>query len=101
MFDEATEESAAGADRPRRGPGEKPCCRDGAEVLKRDIVVHVVELARGLLRGLVLACGDRLFCFAVARVARTLPAAEHLHAVGDDFGGGALLAFLVLPLART
>src|SRR6266849_4089431 len=99
MFDEATDESAAGAERPRRGPGEKPCWCAGAEVLKRDIVVHVVELARGFLRGLVLACGDGLSCLAVPRVARTLPAAEHLHAVGDDFGGGALLAFLVLPLA--
>src|SRR6267378_2808865 len=27
------------------------------------------------------------------------PAAEHLHAVGDDFGGRAFLSLLVLPLA--
>src|ERR1700682_1910098 len=29
-----------------------------------------------------------------------LAAAEHLHAVGDDFGGVAILPFLVLPLSR-
>src|SRR2546423_2871376 len=30
----------------------------------------------------------------------SLPVAEHLHAIGDDFGGVAILPFLVLPLSR-
>src|SRR5467141_1700293 len=85
---------------PAGGREEKPCSGAGAEVLERNIVVHVVELARGFLRGLVLARGDGFSRFAAARLSRTLPASEHLHAVGDDFGGGALLALLILPLAR-
>src|SRR6266850_2903499 len=87
-----------GHDRHRRSRGSPP--RLPPKRLERDIVVHVVELARGFLRGLVLARGNGLSCFAAARFSRALPAPEHLHAVGDDFGGGALLAFLVLPLAR-
>src|SRR6267378_3490540 len=83
---------------PAAGREEKPCSGAGAEVLERNIVVHVVELARGFLRGLLLARGDGLSCLAAARFSRALPASEHLHAIGDDFGGGALLAFLVLPL---
>src|SRR5262249_59401594 len=74
-----------------------------ARFLERNIVVHVVELARGLLRRLALARGDRrLFVVAAARarVAHSRAAAEHLHALGDDLGRVALLAFLVLPLAR-
>ncbi len=73
-------------------------------LLERNIVVHVVELAGRLLGGHPFARGDRLLrfarAFAPARVARAQPAAEHLHAVGDDFGRIALLAFLVLPFAR-
>src|SRR6267143_1858091 len=87
-----------GPDRHRRGRGNP--ARVPPKQLERDIVVHVVELARGFLRGLVLARGDGLSRLAAARFSRTLPASEHLHALGDDFGGGALLAFLVLPLAR-
>src|SRR5262249_9927 len=74
-----------------------------ARFLERNIVVHVVELARGLLRRLALARGDRrlvVVAAARARVAHPRAAAEHLHALGDDLGGVALLAFLVLPLAR-
>src|ERR1700682_2224185 len=100
MFDHATEEFAGEAARPRPGRGRNPAACAGAEALEGDVVVHVVELARGFLRGLVLARGDGLSCLAAARFSRTLPAPEHLHALGDDFGGGALLALLVLPLAR-
>src|SRR5262245_12385662 len=71
---------------------------------ERNIVVHVVELARGFLRRLALARGHgRLVLVASgpgARVPHPRAAAEHLHALGDDLGGVALLAFLVLPLAR-
>src|SRR5581483_5919663 len=72
--------------------------------LERDVVVQVVELAAGLLRALRCARGGRLLrlahLLARAGVAHALAAAEHLHAVGDDLGGGALLPLLVLPLAR-
>src|SRR5215831_5946397 len=70
---------------------------------ERNIVVHVVELAGGLLRRLALARGDRRLVVASAarsRVAHPGAAAEHLHALGDDLGRVTLLAFLVLPLAR-
>src|SRR5215467_4423705 len=70
---------------------------------ERNIVVHVVELARGLLGGLAFTRGDRrlvVVAAARARVAHPRAAAEHLHALGDDLGRVALLAFLVLPLAR-
>src|SRR5204863_514989 len=63
-------------------------------------VFHVVELARRFLGRLALARGRGLLRFPGSRVARPLPAAEHLHAVGDDFGRSALLPLLVLPLAR-
>src|SRR5262249_44596831 len=81
----------------------KPAILPRPRDLEGNIVVHVVELARGLLRGLALghSHGRLVLVAAVARrrVARALPAAEHLHALGDDLGGIALLAFLVLPLA--
>src|SRR5438270_12150113 len=112
MFDEATEELAA-----RLGVHfQKPLVLaqgliDPAEVgksaavpapkrLERDIVFHIVELARRFAGGLALARGGGLFRFPGTCVARPLPAAQHLHAVGDDFGGSAFLPFLVLPLAR-
>src|SRR5258708_9127363 len=82
------------------GTGKKPAACAGAEVLEGDVVVHVVELARGFLRGLVLARGDGLSCLAAARFSRTLPTSDHLHALGADFAAGPLLAFLVLPLSR-
>src|SRR5438445_1682486 len=97
----------------RRGPGVRrrvsvrllpvPALRRAAR-LERNVVVHVVELARRLLAGFALAGNSGFLglvaALARARIARALPAAEHLHAVGDDLGGGALLPFLVLPLAR-
>src|SRR5258708_21485943 len=81
------------------GTGKKPAACAGAEVLEGDVGVHVVELARGFLRRLVLARGDGLSCLAAARFSRTLPTSQHLHSPTDAFGTGALLAFLVLPLA--
>src|SRR5215475_12337291 len=82
----------------------KPAILPRPRDLEGNIVVHVVELARGLLRGLALghSHGRLVLVAAVARrrVARALPAAEHLHTLGDDLGGVTLLAFLVLPLAR-
>src|SRR5258708_37860983 len=82
------------------GTGKKPAACAGAEVLEGDVVVHVVELARGFLRGLVLARGDGLSCLAAARFSRTLPTSEHLHALGDAFRRGAPLPSLLLPLPR-
>src|SRR5499427_3388342 len=74
-----------------------------AGLLERNIVVHVVELARGFLRRrLAFARRDRrlvVVAAARARVAHSRAAAEHLHALGDDLGRIAFLAFLVLPLA--
>src|SRR6266571_1412591 len=57
------------------------------------------NLPAGFLAGIASPAGTGSFA-SRARVTRPLPAAEHLHAVGDDLGGGALLPFLVLPLAR-
>jgi len=55
--------------------------------LERYIVFHIVELARRFLGVLALARGGGLFRFPGTCVARPLPAAQHLHAVGDDFVG--------------
>src|SRR5882762_2440039 len=85
---------------PSGKPGRQP--RSGFETgraglprsraLERNIVVHVVELAPRFLRGLALARGGRLpdllAALARAGVAGTLPAAEHLHAVGSRQGAG-------------
>jgi len=69
---------------------------------RTDIVVHVVELARGLFGGrLALARVTGALSSSPLSRAPRLPsgaAAEHLHALGDDLGGVALLAFLVLHL---
>src|SRR5688500_5007209 len=68
---------------------------------KRNVVLHVVELARGLLGGrgraslaLALRFGPLL-----ARLAAALATSEHLHRVRADLGAVAVLALLVLPLA--
>src|SRR5690242_16609386 len=72
--------------------------------LERDIVVHIVELPRGLLGRLAFAGRDRRLVLvaplARACVPHSRAAAEHLHALGNDLGGVALLPLLVLPLAR-
>src|ERR671931_2909326 len=79
-----------------KGGMPSPC---GA--LEGDVVLHVVELARRLLRHARRLRLTRLRANRLgARLARTGARAEHLHAVGDDLGGVAVLAFLVLPLAR-
>src|SRR4051812_27982131 len=71
-------------------------------ILERNVVFHVVELAGRLLRdarrrlGLARLGGHRLR----ARLPRARARTGHLHAVGHDLGGVAILAFLVLPLAR-
>src|SRR5947207_6754747 len=68
---------------------------------ERDVVLHVVELAgrllrrrRGFLGGLGASEG------LGARLACPRARAEHLHGVGNDLRGIAILAFLVLPLPR-
>src|SRR5438552_2309939 len=91
--------AGTGPDRHRRRRGS-PAAVPARKRLERDVVFHVVELARRFLGGLALARGGGLFRFPGTRVARPLPAAEHLHAVGDDFGGRAFLPLFVLPLAR-
>src|SRR6266704_2301718 len=91
--------AGTGPDRHRRRRGS-PAAVPARKPLERDVVFHVVELARRFLGGLALARGGGFFRFPGARVARPLPAAEHLHAVGDDFGGSAFLPLFVLPLAR-
>src|SRR5438128_1996496 len=91
--------AGGGPDRHRRGRGS-PAGVPASKRLERYIVFHIVELARRFLGVLALARGGGLFRFPGTCVARPLPAAQHLHAVGDDFGGSALLPFLVLPLAR-
>src|SRR5690242_16217966 len=72
--------------------------------LERDIVVHVVELPRGLLGRLAFTGRDRRLVLvaplARACVPHSRAAAEHLHALGHDLGGIALLALFVLPFAR-
>src|SRR5690606_21615913 len=87
----------------------------GRASLERDVVVHVVEVVRGLARRRRprsrSRCGaarpGRSACrLSLAReaavVATTAPVAraEQLHRLGDDLGGVAVLPFLVLPLAR-
>src|SRR6185436_10439766 len=69
---------------------------------ERNVVVHVVELAGRLLRrGLRLRRARRRRFRALAtRLAAALAPAEHLHHVAADLGRVAVLAVLVLPLAR-
>src|SRR6266850_1294252 len=72
---------------------------------ERNVVFHVVELA-----GRLLGCrgGLGLRCLLTGGITAGLPSrftrsgarAEHLHGVGDDLRAVAVLAFLVLPLAR-
>src|SRR6266850_6804080 len=78
--------------------------RDYIADSERNVVFHVVELARRLLgrrRGLGLGCllGHCLTALR-SRLAGPGARAEHLHGVGDDLRAVAVLAFLVLPLAR-
>src|SRR5687767_9038633 len=71
-------------------------------ISERNIVFHVVELA-GLLGGRRRVPRFRrlgLHRGLGARLAAALAAAEHLHHVGADLGGVAVLTLLVLPLAR-
>src|SRR6266850_7506005 len=77
--------------------------RDYIADSERNVVLHVVELARRLLRrrsarSRASALGG-LHRFG-PRLAATGARAEHLHGVGDDLGRVAVLAFLVLPLPR-
>src|SRR3954454_17310750 len=69
--------------------------------LERDVILHVVELAGrflgrrgGFLGRLGPPEGLR------ARLPRAGARAEHLHRIGHDLGAVAVLALLVLPLAR-
>src|SRR3982750_1936697 len=75
--------------------------RDYIDDSERNVVFHVVELAGRLLRGR-RGRGLRLGSTRPfrTRLAGPGPRAEHLHRVGDDLGRVAVLAFLVLPLAR-
>src|SRR5690606_25943089 len=70
---------------------------------ERNVVFHVVELARRLLGGGAFGRRARLRGPGrggiVARPATAFPAPEHLHGVGADLGGVAVLPVLVLPLA--
>src|SRR3954447_7138070 len=84
--------------------GARSCGRSLAS--KRDVVFQVVELAGGLLGrrrsawlGRAWLRGARLGR-RFARLARAGARAEHLHLGRHDLGGVALLAILVLPLAR-
>src|SRR6266850_4401155 len=79
--------------------------RDYIADSERNVVFHVVELARRLLgrrRGLGLGCllGHCLTALR-SRLAGPGARAEHLHRVGNDLRAVAVLAFLVLPLAGT
>src|SRR5690554_2378049 len=80
---------------------------------ERNIVVEIAEtatlgwLAAGRLRRGALLRTRRCLVVATAgvlpthrRVTARGTSAEHLHLVGADLGGVAVLAFLVLPLAR-
>ena len=84
--------------------------------LKRNIVLEIVELARRLgtaaagwwpatagrrprrRRRTIVHLGPHVG--AHVATAHAAARAEHLHAIGNDLSGIALLAFLVLPLAR-
>src|SRR6185503_15538549 len=90
-----------GGRRPRSGIRRSAWGAIISLISERNVVFHVVELARRLLgrRG----CGPGLAAAArgrLARLARALATPEHLHHVGADLGGVAVLAVLVLPLAR-
>src|SRR6187401_2087560 len=70
---------------------------------KRDVVLHVVELAAFLCWcGPALRLGRRLAARLPTPLARARSRArsEHLHTVADDLGRVALVAVLVLVLAR-
>ena len=91
---------------PGRGlPFEASLLAASRRGLERNVVVHLVERAAFARRG---AFARRRRRRAVRRAAGSraigsgpaAAAAEQLHAVGDDLGRVALLAFLVLPLAR-
>src|SRR5687767_851117 len=76
-------------------------------ISERNVVFHVVELPRRLLRRRRLRLGGaglrrrrRARLALAARLAAALAPAEHLHHVGADFRRVAVLAVLVLPLAR-
>src|SRR5690606_18224754 len=81
--------------------------------LERDVVVDVLEVGRGLAAPgrtpgapAPAAAGRRAAARPIAATAATadlaaaVTPAEHLHLLGDDLGGPAILALLVLPLAR-
>src|SRR5882672_9315351 len=77
--------------------------RDYIADSERNVVLHVVELARRLLcrrsaRRSASGLGG-LHRFRT-RLAAASARAEHLHRVGDDLGRVAVLPFLVLPFAR-
>src|SRR4051812_35889504 len=81
--------------------------RDYIADSERNVVFHVVELAGRLLRrrsARRATAGLTCFCRFAARFASRLATprarAEHLHRVGADFSGVAVLPLLVLPLAR-
>src|SRR6185437_1468387 len=84
-----------------------------ANRLERDVVVEVFALATaaspaaanggtGVLRhGLARhAAGSSAAARCRRSCSTAAPAAEHLHLIADDLGGIALVALLVLPLAR-
>src|SRR4051794_28901221 len=75
--------------------------RDYIDDSERNVVFHVVELAGRLFRGR-RGGGLRLGSASAFRTRLAGPGtrAEHLHRVGDDLGRVAVLALLVLPLAR-
>src|SRR5204862_3994337 len=76
--------------------------RDYIADSERNVVFHVVELAGRLLRRRRggLRFGRSLSDGFATRLSGTGARAEHLHRLGNDLGAVAVLAFLVLPLAR-
>ena len=75
-------------------------------MLERDIVIEVItghfhRRSRRLLGVILLVMTCRTTALIIITAAGATPAVEHLHLVGDDFGGITVLTrILVLPLAR-
>src|SRR5687767_7163665 len=74
--------------------------RPSAGPLKRNVVLHVVELTRGFLWRRAFRFGRFGFHRVLTRLAAAFASPEHLHHVAADLGRVAVLAVFVLPLAR-
>src|SRR5687767_5948343 len=91
------------------GPGELVFPHYSAFIpsrsLERDVVVHLLEIPAALLGRRSPAAARCAGRGGLARLARhwlrsaALAPPEHPHLARDDFGGVALLPFLILPLA--